>query len=133
MPYVAIVTVLALLEFFWFSVRVGKAREKFGIAAPATSGNDIFERHFRVHMNTQEQLVLFLPALWIFAYFISPLWAAGLGVVFIVGRVIYANAYVRDPKSRSLGFGMSALPTFILLAGILVWAVRAVVLTGGKL
>jgi len=133
MPYVAIVTVLALLEFFWFSVRVGKARAKFGIAAPATTGNDIFERHFRVHMNTQEQLVVFLPALWIFAHFISPIWAAGLGVVFLVGRLIYANAYVRDPKSRSLGFGMSALPTFIMLAGILVWAVRALVLTGGAL
>jgi glutathione S-transferase len=133
MPYVAIVTVLALLEFFWFSVRVGKARAQFGVAAPATTGNDIFERHFRVHMNTQEQLVVFLPALWIFAHFISPIWAAGLGVVFLVGRLIYANAYVRDPKSRSLGFGMSILPSFILLAGILVWAVRALVLTGGAL
>ncbi|HEY4368402.1 MAG TPA: MAPEG family protein [Steroidobacteraceae bacterium] len=133
MPYVAIVTVLALLEFMWFSFLVGKAREQFGVHAPATSGHDIFERHFRVHMNTMEQLVMFLPTLWIFARYISPIWAAALGIVFIIGRAIYARSYVRDPKSRSLGFGLSALPTLIMLAGIVVWAVRAVVIAPGSM
>ena len=126
MPYVAIVTVAALIEFFWFSILVGKARAKYGIAAPATTGHEVFERYFRVHMNTQEQLVLFLPALWIFAYVISPVWAAGFGVVFIIGRAIYCASYVRNPKSRSLGFGLTTLPTMAMLIWILVWAVRAI-------
>lgn len=128
MPFVAIVTVLALVQFFWLSLQVGRARARYGIAAPATAGNELFERHFRVHMNTQEQLVMFLPALWIFAAYISPLWAAALGVVFILGRAIYAISYVRDPKSRSLGFGLTAFPTFAMLIGIAVWAVRAIML-----
>jgi glutathione S-transferase len=128
MPFVAIVTVLALLQFFWLSLQVGRARGRYGVAAPATTGNEVFERHFRVHMNTLEQLIMFLPALWIFAAYISPLWAAALGVVFILGRAIYAISYVRDPKSRSLGFGLTFLPTFAMLIGILIWAIRAIVL-----
>jgi glutathione S-transferase len=128
MPFVAIVTVLALLQFFWLSLQVGRARGRYGVAAPAMTGNEVFERHFRVHMNTQEQLAMFLPALWIFAVYISPLWAAALGVVFILGRAIYAISYVRDPKSRSLGFGLTFLPTFAMLIGILIWAIRALIL-----
>ena len=128
MPFVAIVTVLALAQFFWLSAQVARARGRYGVAAPAVSGNEIFERHFRVHMNTLEQLVLFLPSLWIFASYISPLWAAALGVVFIIGRAIYATSYVRDPKSRALGFGLTAFPTFAMMIGIVVWAVRAIVL-----
>ncbi|MGH8178808.1 MAG: MAPEG family protein [Steroidobacter sp.] len=129
MAYVAIVTVLALLQFVWLGLSVGRARAKYGIHAPATSGNEVFERHFRVHMNTLEQLVLFLPSLWIFANYVSPIWAAGLGVVFIIGRFIYASTYVRDPKSRSLGFALTALPSFGMMAGILWWAVGALVST----
>lgn len=128
MPFVAIVTVLALLQFFWLGFQVARARGRYGVAAPAMTGNEIFERHFRVQMNTLEQLVMFLPALWIFAAYISPLWAAALGVVFILGRAIYAAAYVRNPKSRSLGFGLSAFPTLAMLIGIVVWAVRAILL-----
>jgi glutathione S-transferase len=127
MPYVAIVTVVALLQFFWFGWQVGKAREKYTIPAPAISGNEIFERHFRVQMNTLELLAAFLPALWIFASYVSPLWAAGLGAVFIVGRGVYSRSYVRDPKSRSPGFGLSALPILLMLLGILIWAVWALV------
>ena len=127
MHYVAIVTVVALLQFFWFGWQVGVARGKYGIAAPATSGNEMFERVFRVHMNTLEQLVVFLPALWIFASFVSSLWAAILGAIFIVGRAIYAVTYVKDPKKRSAGFALTALPELVLLIGILVWAVMALV------
>jgi hypothetical protein len=128
MPFVAIVTVLALLQFLWLGLQVASARTRYGVAAPATTGNEIFERHFRVHMNTQEQLVMFLPALWIFAVYISPLWAAALGVVFILGRAIYAMSYVRDPKSRSLGFGLTAFPVLVMLIGIVVWAIRAILI-----
>jgi len=127
MPYVAIVTVVALLQFFWFGWQVGVARTKYNIAAPAVSGNEMFERVFRVHVNTLEQLVVFLPALWIFASFISPLWAAVLGAIFIVGRALYARTYVKDPKSRSPGFAMTALPMLALLVGILIWAVWALI------
>lgn len=125
MPFVAIVTVLALLQFFWLSVQVARARGRYGVAAPATTGHEVFERHFRVQMNTLEQLMLFLPALWLFASYISPLWAAALGMVFILGRAIYAISYVRDPKSRALGFALTAFPIFVMLIGILIWAVRA--------
>jgi glutathione S-transferase len=82
---------------------------------------------FRVHMNTLEQLVVFLPSLWIFASFISPLWAAVLGAIYIVGRALYARTYVKDPKSRSPGFAMSALPMLALMLGILIWAVWALI------
>jgi len=126
MPFVAIVTVLALLQFLWLAMQVASARGRYGVRAPATTGHETFERHFRIHLNTQEQLVQFLPTLWIFAVYISPLWAAALGVVFIIGRAVYAAAYLRDPKTRSLGFGLTALPTAAMMIGILVWAVRAI-------
>jgi hypothetical protein len=129
MPYVAIVTVLALLQFFWLALQVASARTRYGVAAPATTGNEIFERHFRIQMNTLEQLVMFLPVLWIFAAYISPLWAAAFGAVFIIGRGVYAAAYVRNPKSRALGFALTILPTLAMMVWILIWAVRA--LTAG--
>ena len=125
MHYVAIVTVVALLQFFWFGWQVGAARSKYNVPAPAISGNEVFERVFRVQMNTLEQLVVFLPALWIFASYVSALWAAILGAVFIVGRAVYSMTYVRDPKSRSIGFALTALPNLALLVGILIWAVWA--------
>ena len=127
MPYVALVTVLALLEFQCFAFMVARARGKFGVKAPATTGHEVFDRYFRVQMNTLEQLMLFLPSLWIFAYFVSPIWAAALGVVFVIGRAIYAVSYIRDPKTRSLGFALTALPMLLMLLGIAVWAVRAIV------
>jgi uncharacterized MAPEG superfamily protein len=129
MPYVALVTVLALLEYQFFGIMVGRARGRYGIAAPATTGHEVFERHFRVHMNTLEQLALFLPALWIFGYYVSEVWAAGLGTIWIVGRAIYCMLYVKEPKSRTLGFALTALPMLAMLLGILIWAVRALVMT----
>jgi glutathione S-transferase len=126
MPYVALVTVVALLQVLWFGWQVGRARTQYGVRAPAMSGHEVFDRRVRVQMNTQEQLVLFLPTLWIFARFVSPIWAAGFGVVFVVGRAIYAITYVRDPKSRALGFALTALPTLTMMVWILVWAIGAI-------
>lgn len=123
MTYVDIVTALALIQFIVFSFKVGGARGKFGVKAPATTGNEIFERHFRVHMNTLEQLVVFVPALHLFSRYWNPLWAAALGVVYLVGREIYAATYVKDPAKRGLGFGLTFLPMVILLAGGLIGAV----------
>ena len=128
MPFVAIVTVLALLQCLWLGLRVAQARGRHGIPAPRTTGDEQFERHYRVHQNTNEQLLLFLPSLWIFAAYISPLWAAAFGVVYLIGRLVYVAAYLRDPKSRSLGFALSALPTLLMMIGIAIWAVRAIVL-----
>jgi uncharacterized membrane protein YecN with MAPEG domain len=128
MPYVAIVTVLALIEFFWFGSLVARARSRYGVHAPATTGNEHFERYFRVHMNTMEQLVVFLPVMWVFAAFVSPVWAAAGGAVFIIGRAVYAAAYIDDPRKRSLGFALTALPALLMMLGILIWAVRALVI-----
>lgn len=123
MPYVAIVTVLALLQYIWFGWQVGRARARYNVPAPATSGHELFERHFRVHVNTLETLVVFLPAMWLFAYGVSPVWAAVAGVVFIIGRFVYASAYVRDPKSREVGFALTMIPALVMLIGVVVWAV----------
>jgi hypothetical protein len=128
MSYVAIVTVIALLQYIWFGMMVGRARAKYGVAAPATSGNEMFDRHYRVHMNTLEQLIVFLPVLWIFAHMVSPVWGAGLGVVYLIGRAIYARAYVKEPKSRDLGFALTSIPTLLMMLGILIWSVRALLM-----
>jgi uncharacterized MAPEG superfamily protein len=125
MEFVAIVTVLALLQYIYFAVLVGQARGKFGVNGPAVTGHPVFERYFRVQMNTLELLVAFLPALWLFAQYISPLWAAILGAIYLVGRFLYLRAYVADPAKRGLGFGLSMLPTLALLLGGLVGAVLA--------
>jgi len=119
MAWVLIVMVLALLQFYGFGIAVGRARARHGIAAPATTGNPQFERVFRVQMNTLEQLVVFLPAIWLFAQFLSPLWAAALGAVYLVGRQIYFATYVKEPKSRALGYLLTVLPIFIMLGGVL--------------
>ena len=112
-----IVTLLALFEFVWLGTRVGMARGKFGVSAPATTGNEEFERHYRVHYNTLEQLVLFIPSLWAFGYYVGQFWAAGLGAIFLIGRVIYALAYVKDPASRGLGMLLSVIPCYVMLLG----------------
>lgn len=123
MEYVHIVTVLAIFQFIVFGFKVGGARAKYGVKAPAITGNEIFERHFRVQQNTLEQLVAFIPGLYLFARYFNPLWAVGLGVVYLVGREVYAASYVKDPAKRGAGFGMTFFPTAILLVGGLVGAV----------
>ena len=123
MPYVDIVTALAVLQFLWFGLRVGSAREKYGVKAPGVTGNEVFERHFRVQQNTLEQLILFLPGLYLFSHYFNPLYAAALGVPYLVGRTLYARSYVRDPASRGAGFLTGAIPTLVLIAGGLVGAI----------
>ena len=125
MAYVDIVTALAVLQFLVFAIKVGAARVRYGIAAPATTGNALFERHFRVQQNTLEQLLAFLPGLYLYSRYWNPLVAAGLGVVYLVGREVYAVSYVRDPAGRSAGYGLSFLPIVILIAGGMLGAVRS--------
>jgi glutathione S-transferase len=125
MAIVHIVMALALIEFFAFGIAVGRARTRFGVPAPATSGNADFERVYRVQMNTLEQLMIFLPSLWTYATYVSPTWAAGLGLVFIVGRYVYFVGYSKAAEKRGIGFGISSLPVLILLVGGLIGAVKA--------
>ncbi len=123
MDMVAIVTVLALMQFVWFGIQVGSQRAKHEVKAPTMSGPPEFERMFRVHYNTMEQLVVFLPALWLYAHMVNPLWAAGLGVVYLVARFIYRAAYLKDPAGRSTGFTLTFLPIAVMLVWVLVAAV----------
>ena len=127
MAYVNIVTALALLQFLVFGFKVGSARERLGIKAPAMVGNETFERLHRVHMNTLEMLAAFLPGLYLFSTYFNPLIAAGLGVLYLAGRTLYAGAYVKEPSKRGPGFGLSFLPTVVLIVGGLVGAIRALI------
>lgn len=116
---VAIVSLLAILVYLWMGFRVGGARRTSGIAAPAMTGDPLLERSIRAHYNTLEWLPIFLVSLWLFALYWNDLVAAGLGVVWIVGRVLYALGYVKDPAKRELGFMIQALASAVLLFGAL--------------
>jgi uncharacterized MAPEG superfamily protein len=125
MPVVAAVVAAAVLQFFWFGILVGRARTRYNVPPPAITGNEIFERYFRVQQNTLEQLVIFIPSIWIFATYVNATAAAALGVVFLVGRQLYQIGYVAEPKKRFAGFGLSALPNLVLALGGLGGAVAA--------
>jgi uncharacterized membrane protein YecN with MAPEG domain len=115
---------VVLLQYAWFGVEVGAKRAKHEAKAPAMSGAPEFERMFRVHCNTMEQLVMFLPLMWIFAHVVNPIWAAGLGVVFLIGRFVYRSSYLKDPASRSTGFTLTFIPSAVMAVWLLVAAVR---------
>jgi glutathione S-transferase len=113
----AIVTILAVLMLFYTSVPVGRARGKHGIQAPAMTGHEDLERAVRVHMNTLEQFAIFIPLLWVATmYFTLIGWLVpALGLVWIVGRFIYMQAYLADPAKRSTGFTITILASAALL------------------
>lgn len=117
--YVAIVTLLALLTYFWMSLQVPAARRKCGIQAPAMTGDPVLERTIRAHYNTLEWLPLFLVPLWLFAIYWSDLVAAIAGLVWIVGRIVYQVGYVSDPGKRAPGFLIQFLAVAFLLLGSL--------------
>jgi glutathione S-transferase len=125
--YVHLVIVLALLEFALLGFAVGRARERCQVPAPATTGNAEFERYFRAHANTLEQLVIFLPALVVFAHYLNVYLAAALGVLFVIGRAVYFQGYVKAAEARHTGFTLSFIPTVILLVGATYGVVRALV------
>ena len=117
--FTALVTCLAIALYFFTSVRVAKARARFGIKAPAITGNDDFERVFRVQMNTLEWLPIFLPSLWLFAIYLSDPIAAAIGLLWIAGRALYMTGYSKAANKRGRGFGIQALATGILWLGAL--------------
>ncbi len=126
MAYVHIVTALAVLQFMVFGFKVGAARGRYGVKAPAVSGHVMFERHFRVQQNTLEQLVAFLPGLYLFSRYFDPVWAAVIGAVYLVGRELYAARYVSDPAKRGPGFAMTAMAVIALVGGGAFGAIRAI-------
>ncbi len=120
-----LVTLAALLFYFWTSIQVGAARRKYNIPAPATTGNADFERVFRVQMNTLEWLPLFLGSLWIFAMYWDDRVAALIGAVWVVGRVLYAHGYAAAANQRSMGFTIQGIAVLLLFLGGLVGAIMS--------
>jgi glutathione S-transferase len=116
----SLVTVISLIVYFVLVFNVGRARAKYGVKLPNISGDPNFERVLRVQQNTVEQLVLFIPALWLFAYYISPVWAAALGAVWVIGRIVYAWGYYQSVEKRVPGFAISSLTVVVLMVGSLV-------------
>ena len=125
MELIAIVAALALIEYLVFGYMAGMARGKYKVEAPATTGHPIFERRLRVQTNTLEQLIVFLPGLVLFGRYVSAPIGAILGAVFILGRIVYSIGYVADPAKRSVGFGLSYVPTVLLILGGLLGAAAA--------
>ena len=123
MAFVTMIAMLALIEYLYFSVAVGGARGRSGIKAPATTGNDEFERFFRAHQNTLEQLIVFLPALFASAFYAGELYAAAFGVAFLVGRAMYFRAYTKDPEKRGPGMIVTMVANVALVGGGLVGAI----------
>ncbi len=117
MAYVDIVTALAILQFMVFGFKVGGARTRYGVKAPASSGHEIFDRYFRVQQNTLEQLIGLLAGLYLFSRYWNPAWAAALGLVYLIGREVFADAYVKDPAKRGFGFALTFFPVVILVLG----------------
>lgn len=124
MNYVDLVAVLAIIQLVFFGILVGRARGRYGVKAPAVSGHEMFERAYRVQMNTLELMVAFLPALFIAAKYWPQVYIAGVGAVYLVGRLIYWRSYTAAPASRGLGFALSMIPILVLLIGTLVAMIR---------
>jgi glutathione S-transferase len=118
--YTALVTVLAVVLYFYSGLRVAKARAKYGVKAPATTGNADFERVFRVQQNTLEWMPIFLPLLWLFAFYVNDWGAALLGLLWLVGRILYIVGYTKAADQRHKGFAMQAMATAGLLIGVLI-------------
>ena len=102
MVLVAIVVGLVLFEYLVITWKCGQARGRLGVAAPSTTGNAEFERRFRVQQNTVEQLVIFLPATYLFATFVNAPIAAGLGLVFLLGRADQSKSVSQPLPSRKI-------------------------------
>lgn len=126
----ALTTLAALIAYLSFGLAVARARARYGVAAPATTGDPRFERLYRVQMNTLEWLVVVLPGLWIFGFYVSDRGACAIGAVWILGRLIYARDYAEAAEKRGRGFALQATACFLLLIGALV-ELLILLVTGG--
>ena len=127
MEFAALTIIIALIQYVYFSVRVGSSRTRYHIEAPKTEGNETWERLFRVQMNTLEQLIVFLPGMMLFASYASASWAWVPGVLFIIGRQLYAMEYVKEPKTRVPGMALTLFANAVLLGGGLAGVVMALI------
>jgi glutathione S-transferase len=125
--WTSLVTVLTLFMYLFVGINVGRARNKYGVKAPAITGDPAFERVFRAHQNTLEHLVPFLAALWLFTIYVNALWGAIIGGIWILGRIIYALGYYQENNKRFPGFGLSMTAYFVLLLGALYGIVMLIV------
>lgn len=124
MNYIDLVALLALVQLVFFAILVGRARGRYGVKAPAVSGHEMFERAYRVQMNTLELMIIFLPALYIAAKYWPAHYVAGIGAVYLVGRLIYWRSYTTAPTSRALGFALSMIPVLGLVIAGFVGVIR---------
>jgi glutathione S-transferase len=127
MELVYLTILLALLEYMVMGALVGRARGKHGIHAPAMTGHPDFERANRVHVNTLENLIIFIPAVWLFAGYVSVPWAAGLGFLFVAARAAYAVGYLQAAEKRSIGAGITGVVEIVLVVGAVIGVARALV------
>ena len=118
--YPGIVSTLALAVYYFTLYKSGMARGKYDVPAPAQDGPPEYNRIVRAHLNTLEHLVMFLPGLWLFAFAVGPLWAAGIGMLWPIGRLLYALGYYRDAEKRYLGLFISLPPIYIFIVGSLI-------------
>ncbi len=116
-PHAAFATCLAILVYVWTGFVIGKARKVHGVNYPDTTGPDAFNRVWRAHQNTLEQIVIFLPSLWLFATAVNEFWSGVLGLVWAIGRILYVRGYAIAPEKRSTGFMIAILSTAVLLFG----------------
>ncbi len=128
--WTSLVTSLTLLVYLILTINVGRARAKYKVPVPQMSGDANFERVLRVQQNTLEQLIFFLPSLWLFSFYVNPLWGAIIGAVWVVGRIVYAWGYYQAAEKRTLGFGISSLSGMFLLIGAIIGIVTKLV-SGG--
>lgn len=120
MEYATIMVLLALLQYIWFTLRVGSSRAKYNVSAPACDGDEAWNRLNRVHQNTLEQLVVMIPGTFAFAYYVSGTWVVAVAGAFIIGRFLYSAAYLKDPKKRAPGMMITLLSNVVLVLGTLI-------------
>ena len=115
--YPGILSSIALLVYYFTLFKAGIARGKFQIKAPSHDGPEEYVRHVRVHHNTLEHLVLFLPGLWLFSFAVDPIWATIIGILWPIGRIRYALSYYKDAEKRGPGLYLSMPPIYIYVLG----------------
>jgi glutathione S-transferase len=126
-PWTSLVTTFTLLVYFVLTINVGRARAKYKVPVPQMSGEPNFERVLRVQQNTLEQMVFFLPALWLFSFYVNPLWGAGIGAVWVLGRIIYAWGYYQAAEKRGIGFAIGSMSGIVLLLGAIAGIIQSLV------
>jgi glutathione S-transferase len=125
MPLVHLVILIALVEYFIFGWLVGRARVRYNVPAPATTGDENFLRYYRAQANTLELLIIFIPSMLFFGQYFGKYAAAALGVLFIIGRALYFYGYVQAASKRHFGFLVSGIAVVALLIGAILGALRA--------